>query len=232
MALRWARSGRVRPSSVAGPLTSHGRQPVEIWPGTAYPLGATYDGSGVNFALFSRGRRAGRAVPDRRRRRRDARRPARGRRLRLARVPARRAARPALRLPACTARTTRSAGTAATRASCCSTPTPRRSRARSTGDESLFSYRLRGPRDSATPTTACGTARHALGRHQPVLRLGRRPRRRAHEYHETVIYEAHVKGLTMTHPDVPEEIRGTYAGARAPGDHRAPAPTSASPRSS
>src|SRR6201994_1676539 len=26
---------------------------MEIWPGTAYPLGATYDGSGTNFALFS-----------------------------------------------------------------------------------------------------------------------------------------------------------------------------------
>ena len=25
----------------------------EVWPGTAYPLGATYDGAGVNFALFS-----------------------------------------------------------------------------------------------------------------------------------------------------------------------------------
>ena len=42
------------PSTVAGPaVTTHGRQPVEIWPGTPYPLGATYDGSGVNFALFS-----------------------------------------------------------------------------------------------------------------------------------------------------------------------------------
>ncbi len=30
-------------------------------------------------------------------------------------------------------------------------------------------------------------------------------------WHDTVIYEAHVKGLTMQHPDVPEEIRGTYA---------------------
>jgi len=27
---------------------------------------------------------------------------------------------------------------------------------------------------------------------------------------ETVVYEAHVKGLTKLHPDVPEEIRGTY----------------------
>lgn len=31
-------------------------------------------------------------------------------------------------------------------------------------------------------------------------------------WHKTLIYEAHVKGLTMRHPDVPEELRGTYAG--------------------
>ena len=37
-----------------------------------------------------------------------------------------------------------------------------------------------------------------------------------HEYHDTVIYEAHVKGLTMRHPDVPEDIRGTYAGIAHP----------------
>jgi glycogen operon protein len=30
--------------------------------------------------------------------------------------------------------------------------------------------------------------------------------------HETVIYEAHVKGFTKCHPGVPEELRGTYAG--------------------
>jgi glycogen operon protein len=34
---------------------------------------------------------------------------------------------------------------------------------------------------------------------------------------ETVIYETHVRGLTMRHPDVPEELRGTYAAlASAP----------------
>ena len=33
-----------------------------------------------------------------------------------------------------------------------------------------------------------------------------------HPYHETVIYEAHVRGLTMLHPQVPAELRGTYAG--------------------
>jgi glycogen operon protein len=35
-------------------------------------------------------------------------------------------------------------------------------------------------------------------------------------YNETVIYEAHVKGLTNTHPDIPEDIRGTYAALAHP----------------
>ena len=35
-------------------------------------------------------------------------------------------------------------------------------------------------------------------------------------YAESVIYEAHVRGLTRTHPDVPEELRGTYAGLAHP----------------
>jgi isoamylase len=34
--------------------------------------------------------------------------------------------------------------------------------------------------------------------------------------HRTVIYEAHVKGLTRLHPDVPPELRGTYAGVAHP----------------
>ena len=34
--------------------------------------------------------------------------------------------------------------------------------------------------------------------------------------HETVIYEMHVKGLTEQHPDIPEELRGTYAGLAHP----------------
>ncbi len=33
---------------------------------------------------------------------------------------------------------------------------------------------------------------------------------------DTIIYETHVKGLTMTHPDVPPELRGTYAGLAHP----------------
>ena len=33
-----------------------------------------------------------------------------------------------------------------------------------------------------------------------------------HRYADTVIYEVHVKGFTMRHPGVPEELRGTFAG--------------------
>ena len=35
-------------------------------------------------------------------------------------------------------------------------------------------------------------------------------------YHETVIYEAHVRGLTVSHPEIPEALRGTYAGLAHP----------------
>src|SRR6266702_524721 len=33
---------------------------------------------------------------------------------------------------------------------------------------------------------------------------------------ETIVYETHVKGFSMRHPDVPEELRGTYAGLAHP----------------
>ena len=35
-------------------------------------------------------------------------------------------------------------------------------------------------------------------------------------WHETVLYELHVKGFTNQHPDVPENLRGTYAGLASP----------------
>jgi isoamylase len=37
-------------------------------------------------------------------------------------------------------------------------------------------------------------------------------RRPSHQAHETLIYEAHVRGMTHLHPDVPAHLRGTYAG--------------------
>ncbi|MDR0781649.1 MAG: glycogen debranching protein GlgX [Pseudomonadales bacterium] len=44
---------------------------------------------------------------------------------------------------------------------------------------------------------------------EPPPRVLPRPR---HSAARTVIYEAHVKGLTMTHPALPPELRGTFAG--------------------
>ena len=35
-------------------------------------------------------------------------------------------------------------------------------------------------------------------------------------YHETVIYEAHVRGLTLLRPEIPPALRGTYAGLADP----------------
>ncbi|MEJ7556707.1 MAG: glycogen debranching protein GlgX [Pedobacter sp.] len=35
-------------------------------------------------------------------------------------------------------------------------------------------------------------------------------------YHQSIIYEAHVKGLTKLHPEIPEEIRGTYSAIAHP----------------
>ncbi|HKU11203.1 MAG TPA: glycogen debranching protein GlgX [Sinomonas sp.] len=35
-------------------------------------------------------------------------------------------------------------------------------------------------------------------------------------WRDSIIYEAHVRGQTMRHPDIPEELRGTYAGMAHP----------------
>ncbi|MCT1803436.1 glycogen debranching protein GlgX [Kocuria carniphila] len=42
------------------------------------------------------------------------------------------------------------------------------------------------------------------------------PGRPSIPWRDTIIYEAHAKGLTMLHPDLPEEVRGTYAGLAHP----------------
>ena len=72
-------------------------------------------------------------------------------------------------------------------------------------------------------------ARH---RHRSEVRLGRRPGADRDRWHDAVIYEAHVKGLTQRHPDVPQELRGTYAGVAHPADRSATSRSSASPPSS
>ena len=43
-----------------------------------------------------------------------------------------------------------------------------------------------------------------------------RMERPGHALEDSVIYETHLKGFTATHPDVPESLRGTYAGMAHP----------------
>ena len=81
------------------------------------------------------------------------------------------------------------------------------------GDPSLFSYRF----DDNTARNTDDSLGHTMLSVviNPFFDWGNdRPPRR--EYHETVIYEAHVKGLTMQHPGVPDDIRGTYAALGHP----------------
>jgi glycogen operon protein len=76
------------------------------------------------------------------------------------------------------------------------------------GDTSLYSYELSDPTKPNDADSLGHTMLSVVV--NPFFDWGHdRPPR--HEYHNTVIYEAHVKGLTMTHPEVPEAIRGTYA---------------------
>jgi glycogen operon protein len=167
--------------------------PSTLWRGRAHPLGATWDGSGVNFALFSKhAERVELCLFDPKGRREVE-------RVELVDrtdfvwhgyLPD---ARPGL----------------------------------------LYGYRVHGPHDAerghrfdASRVLLDPYARLIQGK--VAAGLGRcrvvdsafswgddRPPRTP--WQDTVIYELHVRGFTLQHPDVPEQLRGTYAGlASAP----------------
>ena len=83
-----------------------------------------------------------------------------------------------------------------------------------TWDEAVFPYpfeagfEVKSDTDSAPFMPRCVV-------HQPHFDW-EGDRRLQMPWHETIIYETHVKGLTMRHPDVPDELRGTYAGLAHP----------------
>ena len=81
------------------------------------------------------------------------------------------------------------------------------------GDRSLSGYRSEDPAEPETADSLGHTMLSVVT--DPAYDWGddRAPDR---AYHHTVIYEAHVRGLTRTHPDLPEEIRGSYAGIAHP----------------
>ena len=81
-------------------------------------------------------------------------------------------------------------------------------------DEAVFPYPfdegpgIRSDVDSAPFMSKCVV-------HQPHFDWSG-DRRLQIPWHDTVIYETHVKGLTARHPDVPPEMAGTYAGLAHP----------------
>ena len=75
-------------------------------------------------------------------------------------------------------------------------------------DESLFDYQFGNPRKRNTTDSASHMPKNVVI--NPFFDWGH-DRAPQIPYHETVIYEAHVRGLTLRHPDVPAHQRGTYA---------------------
>jgi glycogen operon protein len=82
-------------------------------------------------------------------------------------------------------------------------------------DDSLFAYRVGHPSADLVPDSRDNAAFVPLARVvDPAFTWGddRRPKT---PWHDTVIYETHVKGLTAKHPEVEPRLRGTYAGLAA-----------------
>jgi isoamylase len=81
------------------------------------------------------------------------------------------------------------------------------------GHESLFGYRFADPAARNTADSKTHALLSVVADEEFDWDGDRAP---GHSYHESVIYEAHVRGLTMRHPGVPPELRGTYAGLAHP----------------
>jgi isoamylase len=195
------------------------------WPGAAYPLGASYDGAGTNFALFSEvadkvelclfdGGGAG--ATETRIRLSEVDRfiwhgylpgigpgqhygyrvhgqydPAHGQRCNPAKL---------LLDPY-----TKAVSTAADQTS--------GAHDLAKWDESLFGYRFTDPERRNDTDSATHAPKSVVVSPFFDWADDRHPRT---PYHETVIYEAHVRGLTIAHPEIPPGMRGTYTGLAHP----------------
>ncbi|OLT38883.1 glycogen debranching enzyme GlgX [Serinicoccus sp. CNJ-927] len=185
---------------------------MELWPGSAYPLGATFDGTGTNFALFSEHATAvdlclinDRAIETT---------------VPLTEVDAhvwhgyipncQPGQRYGFRVhgpyeP--------SEGHRFNPHKLLLDPYAKAIAGQIRGHQGLFAYDFGDPTSYNTDDSALHTMTSVVV--NPFFDWGHdRPPR--HAYHDSVIYEAHVKGLTMNHPEVPPEIRGTYAGVAHP----------------
>ncbi|MGZ4622525.1 MAG: glycogen debranching protein GlgX [Blastococcus sp.] len=184
---------------------------TQVWPGAAYPLGATYDGTGTNFAIFSEvAEKVELCLFD------DA---GNEQRVRLpemdgyvwhAFLPG---IHPGQRYGfRVTGPYDPSQGLRCNPNKLLLDPYAKAIDGAVDWDPSVFGYdfetKERNDEDSAAhmPKSVVVNPFFDWGNDRPPQTT----------YAQSVIYEAHVKGLTMTHPRVPEELRGTYAGIAHP----------------
>ncbi|MFC5382493.1 glycogen debranching protein GlgX [Aquipuribacter nitratireducens] len=187
---------------------------MDVWPGSPYPLGATYDGTGTNFAVFSEvATKVELCLLDDARRERE----------RIAMPEAdgfvwhcylpgvQPGQRYGFRVhgPYEPHR-----GLRCNPSKLLLDPYAKAIEGMTDGDESLFSYRFGRDENKIQRLDSRLHTMHSVVVN-PFFDWGNdRPPHR--QYHETVIYEAHVKGMTQQHPGIPESIRGTYAGMAHP----------------
>jgi len=185
---------------------------VEIWPGQPYPLGATFDGNGTNFALFSEiAQGVELCLFDEE---------GNETRVELTEVDAYvwhgylPAVQPGQRYgyrvhgpwdPG--------QGLRCNPNKLLLDPYAKATSGDIDWDQSLFGYTF-GDEDSRNDEDSAPHMTLGVVVNPYFDWEGDRPPR--YLYSESVIYEAHVKGLTQRHPAVPEELRGTYAGIAHP----------------
>jgi isoamylase len=185
---------------------------MQVWPGTAYPLGANYDGSGTNFALFSEvAEKVELCLFDAQGHETRVRLPEMDGLIWHAFLPG---VEPGQRYGY------RVYGPFdPTNGQRCNPnkllldPYSKAIDGNFTWDQSLFSYNFGDP-DSRNDLDSAGQMPKSVVIN-PFFDWGNdRPPKR--QYAESVIYEAHVKGLTRLHPGIPDEIRGRYAAIAHP----------------
>ncbi|WP_329402235.1 glycogen debranching protein GlgX [Streptomyces melanogenes] len=185
---------------------------MQVWPGQAYPLGATYDGAGTNFAVFSEAARrielcllhddgSETAVE-----------------LRESDAFVRHAYLPGV-MPGqrygfrVHGPYEPQNGHRCNSAKLLLDPYARAISGSIDWGEAVYGYYFDRPESRNDMDSAPHTMTSVVV--NPYFDWGddRPPRT---EYHRTVLYEAHVKGLTMLHPELPPEMRGTYAALAHP----------------
>ncbi|MGO1173175.1 MAG: glycogen debranching protein GlgX [Actinomycetaceae bacterium] len=190
---------------------------MQHWPGQPYPLGATFDGAGTNFAIFSTvAERVELCLVD------DDNTETR---VDLAEVDAHvwHGYLPGVRPGQRYGYRVHGPWDPAQGLRCDATkllldPYAKAVDGQIDGHPSLFSYDFEDPGRFAPQDSLGHTMVSVVV--NPFFDWGN-DRPPGHEYHDSVIYETHVAGLTRLHPDVPEELRGTYAGLSHPAiiDH-------------